>query len=323
MAADVSIGIDLGGTNLRFGLVDQSAQVVARFRTGTEAAKGVKPVISRLKRGISTLAAKAEAAGHRVIGIGIGVPGIISAGEGVVEVSPNLPGWVDIPLGKILSEAFPHPVFVENDANAYALGEYRFGAGRGAKSLLCVTLGTGVGGGIILDGKIWRGANGMAGEIGHVTVDPNGPRCPCGNSGCLERYSSATAIVETARAALLKGRKSSLTDPFKEDPASLTAEAVDKAARAGDALAIKIYADAGRYLGIALASVINLLNIEMIVIGGGLAGAWDLFIGSVKEEIESRAFEIPAKSCEILPGALGDDAGILGAASLSLKSRKA
>ncbi|MHB8172860.1 MAG: ROK family protein [Nitrospirota bacterium] len=315
-----AIGIDLGGTNLRFGLVREDEKIVSRRRTGTMAAEGVEIVLERLTSGIHTLARKAESDGLEIAGIGIGVPGIISAREGVVRISPNLPGWKDIPLRSHLKESFPYPVYVENDANAYALGEYWFGAGKGAKSMVCITLGTGVGGGIILNGDIWRGADGMAGEVGHITVNPDGPLCPCGNRGCLERYSSATAVMEMAVAAVAGSQKTALKSLAKKG--LLTPEAIANVAKKGDRTAMRIYSEAGKYLGIAVADLINLLNIECIVIGGGLSGAWELFIGPLKEEVRARAFKIPAERCGIIRGRLKDDAGILGAVGLALKTTR-
>jgi glucokinase len=314
-----AIGVDLGGTNLRFGLVREDEKIISRRRTGTMAAEGVETVLERLTGGIQTLAGKAQTAGMKIAGIGIGVPGIISAKEGIVRLSPNLPGWEDIPLRARLKESFPYPVHVENDANAYALGEYWFGAGKGSSCMVCITLGTGVGGGIILAGNIWRGADGMAGEVGHITVNPDGPLCPCGNRGCLERYSSATAVIEMAVAAVARGEKTALKDLKKAGP--ITAEAVADAAKKGDRVAGGIFVEVGKYLGIAIADLINLLNIECVVIGGGMAGAWDLFIVPLKEEVRARAFKIPAKRCRIVRGKLKDDAGILGAAGLALKTK--
>ncbi len=315
--ANVSIGIDIGGTNIRFGIVDKAGNVIALKRTKTEAAEGFGRILGRLKKGISSLSEKASESGHTLKGLGIGVPGIISSEEGIVRFSPNLPGWVDVPLRDAVANFSKVPVHVENDANAYALGEATFGAGRGADSLLCITLGTGVGGGIILYKKLWRGEDGMAGEVGHMTVEPRGYPCPCGNTGCLERYSSATALIDRTVEALLKGRKSELMKMYMADPSSVTPETIANAAGNGDRLAIGMYRDVGKYLGIASAGIINFLNIDRIVIGGGLAGSWDLFIGPLKAEIKARAFKIPASRCEVVPGALGDDAGVLGAASLT------
>ncbi len=314
-----AIGVDLGGTNLRFGLVSEDEKIISRRLTGTMATEGVEIVLERLTSGIRTLAMKAESMGLEVAGIGIGVPGITSARDGIVRLSPNLPGWRDVPLRSHLSENFQYPVYVENDANAYALGEYWFGAGKGAKSMVCITLGTGVGGGIILDGGIWRGADGMAGEVGHITVNPDGPLCPCGNRGCLERYSSATAVMEMAESAASGNGKTTLKTLLKNG--MLTPEAIADAAKKGDRAAARIYSEAGKYLGIAIADLIDLLNMECVVIGGGMSGAWELFIGPLREEVQARAFKIPAQRCRIVRGKLKDDAGILGAAGLALKTK--
>lgn len=313
--AKTAVGIDIGGTNLRFGLVTAKGEVLFEKKTETRSVQGADKIISRISQGIASVVKKAENAGHSVAGIGAGVPGIISPAEGIVRFSPNLPGWVEVPLKARLMEGLGIPVYVENDANAYALGESWQGAGKGAGSLVCITLGTGVGGGIILGGALWRGADGMAGEIGHVTVNPKGPVCGCGNRGCLERYASATAVVERVLEALYDGRKSALAG-YKNDPGSLTAHIVKDAADSGDKLAKKIYGEAGSYLGVAIADLINLLNIECVVIGGGMSGAWDSLIGPLREEVSKRAFKIPAGRCNIVQGMLGDYAGIIGAAGL-------
>ena len=313
--AKVTLGVDLGGTNMRFGLVSGAGEVIARGWVATDVDEGVDAVISRIVTGAEDLTDKAKTRGHEITGIGIGVPGIISTG-GIVRLSPNLPGWVDIPLKGILEDRLKLPVEVENDANAYALGEYMHGAGRGSASMVCFTLGTGVGGGIILDGDVWRGADGMAGEVGHITVYPNGIKCNCGNTGCLEQYSSATAVVEKTLESLSKGAKSSLAGAYRKDRASINARAIKDAAVSGDRLALWVYSGAGRALGIVAAGLINLLNIERIVVGGGMAGAWELLYEPLMSEVDKRAFKIPAERCGIVPGTLGDDAAIIGSASL-------
>ena len=321
--AKVAVGVDIGGTNLKFGLVTEKGLVIARKRKSTKASEGPAKVIGRIRQGVSELAEKAHEVGHRLAGIGLGTPGIISAADGVVRLCPNMPGWVDIPLAALAGQGMDAPVYIENDANAYALGEHWQGAGRGTGSMVCLTLGTGVGGGIVIGGKVWHGADGMAGEVGHLTVNPKGPLCGCGNHGCLERYSSATAVVEMAVESLLKGSASSLAGLYRENPSALTARRIMEAARSGDRLSLKVYNMAGVYLGIAIADMINLLNIERVVIGGGMAGAWELFAGPMNSEISKRAFRIPAERCSVVRGELGDDAGIIGSASLAFKGRKA
>ena len=319
----VAIGVDLGGTNMRFGLVDEKGCILARERAKTRREEGPEKVIRRIRQGIKALADKAAKAGHSAVGAGVGVPGIISGDEGVVRFSPNLPGWVDIALKARIESGLGMPVVVENDANAYAWGEAWTGAGMGAGSLVCMTLGTGVGGGIVVNGRIWRGADGMAGEVGHITVEPKGLQCHCGNRGCLEQYSSATAVVTRVATLISDGKRSSLSELYYDDPLALTAKAVEEAAIKGDRLAKGTFEYAGRYLGIAVADLINLLNIERVVIGGGMAGAWALFIDALRKEVKERAFNIPAGRCKILPATLADDAGVLGAARLALDGRRA
>lgn len=309
----VAVGVDVGGTNLRFGLVSEDGKVLARSRSASDARQGVDAVMGRIDKGIAEMLKKAEKDGHVPVGIGVGVPGIISLPEGVVRFSPNLPGWEELPLRGRLQDCFGLRTVVENDANAHALGEAWAGGGVGARSLICMTLGTGVGAGIILDGEIWRGVDGMAGEVGHMTVAPRGRKCGCGNSGCLEAYASATAVVERAKEAMAGGAASAL---FGCCPKGMTAADVRDAALAGDRLALRMYRDAGVYLGIAIAGLINLLNVERVVIGGGMAGAWELFIGPLRAEVARRAFDIPARRCGIVPGVLSDDAGMVGNAGL-------
>ena len=320
--AKVAIGVDIGGTNIRFGAVSNDGKIVAHKKLFTEASQGVDEVLAKLNNGIDDTIRKAAEKGYETVGTGIGIPGIIYAEKGIIHFSPNLPGWVDVNLKAAVKKQFKIPTYVENDANAYALGEAMYGAGKGVKSQICITLGTGVGGGIVLNGKIWRGADGMAGEVGHITVDAKGPSCGCGNNGCLERYSSATAVIERVAGRARGPKSSAIVELYRENPEAVTAEVVAQAAKAGDDTAAEIFREVGRSLGIVAAGLINLLNIEMIVIGGGLVGAWDLFIDNLRSEVRRRAFDVPAATCKIVPGKLGDFAGIYGAAGLALKKRK-
>jgi glucokinase len=235
---------------------------------------------------------------------------VIHAGTGVVVKSPNFPDWNNLPLKKELEAALGLPVSIENDANAAALGEQWRGAGRGIASMILLTLGTGVGGGIVLDGRIWPGADGMAGEIGHMTIIPDGRRCGCGNTGCLEMYASSRGIVMTYQ------ERSSR-------PAAVTSEEIYRAARNGDMLAVDVMKGMGRLLGIGIANLVNIFNPEMIVIGGGVKDAWPLFMEAAREEIRKRAFEYPAARTQIVPSVLGDDAGMIGAAAVALQKLNA
>lgn len=307
------IGVDIGGTNLRFALVDQDGSVLAteRCKTGIEA--GRDRFLDRLLDGISRIGKRGEELGRDVRAVGLGIPGLI-ARSGLVFSSVNLRPIEGVNLGEIVSRATGLPVATVNDANAAAYGEKRYGAGRQFGSLLVLTLGTGVGSGLILDGRLWTGADGVAAEYGHATVEPDGIPCSCGNRGCLEQYASATAIVAAAKEALDAGAGGGLAGMERD---LLTAKTIASVARQGDTLASSLFATAGRYLGIAGAAIVNLLNLEAIIVAGGLAESFDLFESEMRSEIGSRAFPIPARTVRIVKGELDDDAGILGAAALA------
>ena len=306
LAADadgVVIGVDLGGTNLRAASVSRSGEVRHLEREATAAREGADRVIARIADAVGRVRAAADADGARVRGVAVGAPGIIDARAGTVVASPNLPGWSDVPLRERVAAATGAPALLENDANAAAYGEHWIGAGAGSANIILVTLGTGVGGGLVMGGDLWRGTDGMAGEIGHMTIEPAGRPCPCGSVGCLEAYASATGIAS---------RYGELTD---NGPA-LAAADVHRLARDGDPNARQAFREAGRALGIAFASLVNLLNPERIVIGGGVLPAWDSFMPAVDQELRRRAFTAPAERVRIVPAALGDLAGLTGAAGL-------
>ena len=307
------IGVDLGGTNLRTALVSPDGEILDKHKEATQAADGWMKVVARLIDNIKRQKETGARKGTDVSAVGVGAPGVILVNKGIVVKSPNFPDWNNLPLKSELEKALNIPVFIENDANAAALGEKWRGAGRDVTSMILLTLGTGVGGGIILDNKIWHGADGMAGEIGHMTLIPDGRSCSCGNNGCLEMYASARGIVQSYREELEK-RKLSATAK------DVTSEKVYQAAREGDAVARGVMKDMGRMLGIGIASLINIFNPERVVIGGGVKDAWSLFIGATHEEIMKRAFQVPAERTEIVPSSLGDDAGMVGAAAVALEN---
>ena len=304
------IGVDLGGTNLRTALVNQNGEIADKVKEPTCASDGHAKVVQKLIENIKAQQVSALRGGNKVAAVGVGAPGVIHAHTGVVVKSPNFPDWNNLPLKKELETALVLPVFIENDANSAALGEQWRGAGQGIKSMILLTLGTGVGGGIILDGKIWPGADGMAGEIGHMTIVPDGRQCGCGNTGCLEMYASSRGIVMTYQ------ERSSRTT-------AITSEEIYQAARDGDVLSCDVLKDMGRLLGIGIANLINIFNPEMIVIGGGVKDAWPLFIEATRAEIRTRAFEYPATRTQIVPSMLGDDAGMIGAAALAFQKLNA
>lgn len=312
------IGIDIGGTNIQIGIVTPTGKLIERKTTPTMVHEGRQQVIDRLCTLIKDYTGQYTEGSIK--GIGIGCAGAIDTDQGIVVTSPNFPGWENVPLKQIISEKFGIKTLLDNDANVVVFGEFLFGAGRGASSLIGLTLGTGVGGGIILDGNIWSGCEGMAGEIGHMTIVPDGLPCNCGNVGCLEAYTSATAIVNRTKMRISKTPCHTLLDAAGiENPEGLTAATIYRAARAGEKTATAILKETGMYLGIGLASLINIFNPEMIVIGGGVINAWEFFHRSMFNEVQRRAFKRPAQIVKILPAKLGNEAGILGAAGLIVK----
>ncbi len=291
------LGADLGGRNLRLAVLDDRLTIQARFRRPT-GDRSVEGVLRYLEEGVERLV---RSVGGRVAGLGLGFPGLVDPREGRVVAAPNFPGWEDVPLGTLLEGRLGMLVHVENDVNAIAVGEHRMGAARGLRDVLVLTLGTGVGGGLVLGGRLRRGPDGTAGEVGHIPVFPAGRRCTCGAQGCLETYASATAVEAACR---------------KVRPDLPGGSEFARAARAGDAGLGRIFALAGRAVGIAAAGLVNVLNLEMLVVGGGLAGAWDLMEPAVRRELDRRAFGLPARRLRIRPWALGDDAGPVGSVVL-------
>ncbi|MCC6542873.1 MAG: ROK family protein [Nitrospirae bacterium] len=316
---DIVIGIDLGGSAIRLSTVMRSGRLRHSRRVSISSRRDKKHVISSIAANIKELIQIEEGRGKKVMAIGIGSPGIIDLKRGVVLTSPNFKDWKDVRLRAILERESNLPVVLDNDANAAAYGEKWKGAGRKVNSLVCLTMGTGIGGGIILNGEIWHGADGMSGEIGHMTVNPDGPHCNCGNNGCLETYSSATGMVRSAVTSLNNGKRSVLKKLSYGDNSSITAKMIYESALKGDRLSVDILAEAGKYLGIAMANLINIINPEMIVLAGAVAGAWDLFMPSARKEIKKRAFKVLAERTKIVRGKLIDTAGIVGAAGLALK----
>lgn len=297
----VCLGVDVGGTNLRCALIATDGSIVGRHTLATDIASGRNAFLDRLLGQLDTLKTEAGLQGRRVVAAGLGVPGLFS-NDGVLRSSVNLLPLEGINLARVVASETGLPAVALNDANASAIGEQRFGAARPFKSSLMVTLGTGVGAGLILDGRLWTGIDGVAAEFGHLTVEPQGHPCGCGNRGCLEQYASASAIAALYGAA---GHAQS----------ELDAAGIAALARAGNREALEVYRQAGSYLGIALANVVNLLNLEAVILGGGVAESWDLFAEPLLREIGERAFPIPAQRVRVLKAELGNDAGVVGAAA--------
>jgi glucokinase len=303
------IGIDIGGTNLRSALVTASGAIIEQRRSASGIEGGRDLFCSGLLNGIDAL--REEAARRRITvqAIGVGVPGLIGR-DGLIHSSVNLRPLEGLNLGAFLEERTGLPAVCGNDANTIALGEQRFGAGRGLSSFLVVTIGTGLGSGLILDNRLWTGANGFAAEFGHVTVDPKGLPCPCGNRGCLEQYCSASAVVRAARELVPADLLTALaTKPSAESVAALARQGVTGARTAFERL--------GRWLGIALGSLSNTLNLQAVIVGGGVAASFDLLLPGLQAELSQRCFPHIYHGLAILKAELGDDAGLLGGAALA------
>jgi glucokinase len=283
---DFSIGVDLGGTNLRIAAVSADGQLLEKVTLGTKVALGRDHVITEMCDAIQRLSAQYQKAG-KFLGAGIGVPGIIDMQTGMLRKSANLPGFEEYPVRDEIERRLRAPVVLENDANVAALGEQWLGAARGVPNMAVVTLGTGIGGGIVLGGKIWHGMNGMSGEFGHVPVESDGYPCGCGSHGCAEQYASASAIIRMAREAIATGQAPSLSKAASSDP-EFGAKSIYNLAIQGDEHARKIFRTFGRYLGILLAGLINVLNLDMFVLGGGVSSAWDAYAPAMFDELRAR-----------------------------------
>jgi glucokinase len=310
---EVVFAADLGGTNLRAATVDENGKVHFRLKQNTPQAEKPDEILQALVLAVAQCKEQSKTTGACIRAVSVVVPGSVNVSRGVVMKAPNVACLDGFGLTSALTNELNLPAIIENDANAAAVGEMWQGAARGRRTIVCVTLGTGVGGGIILDGKLWRGVNDSAAEIGHMCVDPfGGVACLCGSRGCLEVYASATAIVRMAREA-----RPRYSDSLLHPGENLTAEEIYRAGINGDELALEVFRRMGVYLGVGLANLINILNPEMIVIGGGVVSAWELFEKHMHREIAERAFPVPAEEVKVVPGECGDDAGLLGAAHLA------
>ncbi len=313
------LGIDIGGTNLVAAAVSIDGGRLEGLRSEpTDAGRGADDVIGRLvamaRRTIDDTRAADPAA--RLIGIGIGSPGPVDIAAGVVLLTPNL-GWVNMPVRDMIAGPLGLPASLDNDATCAMAGEWWLGAARGARHAVTFTLGTGIGGGVVVDGKVLHGASDVAGEIGHITIETNGRRCGCGNDGCLEAYASGTAIARRMAEAIGAGGESSLVGPEGRE---LTAQAVYEAAASGDPLALEVVQDTAKYLGVGVANLINILNPEIVVICGGVTQAGDRLFTPLRREVTRRAFKPAVEVCRIVPGELPGTAGVVGAAKIFLET---
>ncbi len=314
------IGIDLGGTKIGTGLVAGDGEIIAYDYRSTQAHGGSEAVVQRMLNAARSVVEQAGVTPSQVAAVGVGAPGPLNIEAGVVIAPPNLPGWDRVPLRQILEDALSIPTYLENDANAAALGEHRFGAGRGTRHMIYVTVSTGIGGGLILDGRLYHGTSGMGGEVGHIGVLPNGPLCGCGNRGCLEALASGTAIAREARERVARGVPTLIAELADGDPQQITAKLVAEAAQRGDHEAQMILHTAINYLGIGMASLVNLFNPQMIVIGGGLSKLGETLFDPVRRAVRRHAFRAAAQEAQVVPAQLGDKVGVLGAAAAALTS---
>jgi len=315
------LGFDLGGTKFAFGIVREDGAVVASGRVETLADQGPAQAVRRAIDGARELLASSGFRAESLLGVGIASPGPLDIARGCVDGSPNLPGWTGFPIAGEIGKAFGLPARIDNDANAAAVGEFRFGAGKGFPNMVYVTLSTGIGGGVIVDGRLMRGANGNAAELGHLTLDIKGPPCPCGGRGCFEKYASGTAIAHRARAALAAGRPSSLA-ALAGGPDKVTSHHVLQGLAAGDTLAKEIWDETIEYLGRGFAVIINTFNPDRIVVGGGVTAAGDTLFGPLRKKALGYAFPRLAAVCTIAPAGLGGDVGVVGAAACAFEAAR-
>ena len=315
------LGVDLGGTNVRAAVLDKTGKQIGSGRAPSMATEGVENTVSQIVHAAKTAIRSSGVDDSEIAGVGIGVPGHIDEKNGVVLWAPNFYDrgvqYRNIDMARPIQDQLKQPVFMGNDANVAALGEFRFGAGRAIRSMVMVTLGTGIGGGIILDGKLWTGSTGGAGEIGHLIVAA-GERGGAAAFGSLESMGQIAAICERAARKISQGRKSILADRCDYDWRLLTPKDIAEAALEGDALSLETFEETGYYVGLGIASIVNLLNPQMVVVGGGVSQAGDLILEPIRRAARANAIKTMIDVCPIVPAELGDDAGIYGGASLVL-----
>jgi glucokinase len=317
------IGVDLGGTKIATGIMDLNGNIITKNKEFTQQESGPKGVISQMIRMVEENIKNANISLKEIKGIGIGAAGPLNTKKGIIIEPPNLIGWRNVQLVKPFKEKFFIPVYLDNDANAAALGEFYFGAGKGTKNMVYLTISTGIGGGIIIEGKLYHGANDNAGEIGHMTIDPDGPLCRCGNRGCLEAHSSGTSIARYAKEILRSKKiKTSILEAVNNDIEKIDAEIVFKCAKEGDNLAKEIVNKICEFLGIGVANIINIFNPEKVVLGGGVTKAGNILFKIVRKVAKERAMPSLFKVVKIVPAKLKDNVGIIGAGALILEREK-
>ena len=316
------LGVDLGGTKILTAVVNSQGELLSRDHSVTPAAQGPEAVIQSILESMSHALSEAGIATSELGAIGLGAPGISNPTTGILFTSPNLPGWRDVPLRDIVEKELDKRTFLINDANAAALGELYFGAARGVRHFIYVTISTGIGGGVVIDGSIYTGALGAAGEVGHMTIDDKGPLCNCGNRGCWETLASGTALAREAKQRIKGGAKTSILDYAGGHIEQVTAQVIHKAAEQGDNLAKELIARTGYYVGVGLANLINIFNPELIVIGGGVSHMGDMLLGPAFRVAGERAYKEAFQAVRFARAELGRDSGVLGAAAFALQEMR-
>lgn len=311
------IGIDVGGTNVKIALVDKSGKIIYSNSVPTYAKMGYEYTVNNIKQAIKDLMKETNTTAKDIDGIGFDFPGQVDYKTGVVKLAPNIPGWVNVPIAQMIEEEFHIPTRIDNDVRCAALGEMKFGAGQGCENFVCITVGTGIGSGLVVNGQLVRGASNAAGEIGHIKLQmKDGLICGCGDTGCLEAYASGPSIVAMAQDYIKGGKSTKFREMAAAEGGEITPYMVAKAAEAGDPVAKRIFAIVGEYIGIGLTSVTNLLNPEKVIIGGGVAEAGDLLLDPIRKTIKERAMVVAGSAVEIVPAQLGNSAGVIGASML-------
>jgi glucokinase len=295
--------------------MDEEGKMPGRATFPTLASEGPKAVIGRIKQSFFEVLKQGQIEQNQVAALGIGMPGPLDTKKGIVKNTPNLPGWIDIPLLQILKSEINLPMVLENDANAAALGENLYGAGKGIDNFVYITISTGIGGGVVLNGRLFKGQDGNAAEIGHMTINFDGPRCGCGNKGCWEAYASGTALARFAREKIAAGEATKIKELAGEE--NIKAEHVFAAAKKGDKFALELIEKEGFYLGVGLANVVNAYNPKRIAIGGGLTHEWNMFYDRMMQVMRERALGASIEGLEVVKAALSKDVGVIGAAAVA------
>jgi glucokinase len=312
---DWVLGIDLGGTKILTAVVDRQGHLLGRDHSVTPAAFGPEAVLSAIEQSAVRALGQSQKTITQMTAIGIGAPGPSNPQTGIIFTSPNLPGWQEVPIHQVLADRFSQPVFLINDANAAALAEHRFGAGKGTRNMIYLTISTGIGGGLILDNRLYTGSIGTAGELGHMTIQADGPQCNCGNTGCWEALASGTALAREARLKAKQGQAVLIKRMVQGDLQKITAITVQEAAEQGDVQARELIGRTAYFLGVGLANLLNIFNPELFVIGGGLTNLGPAFLASAYESARDRAYRVAFDAARFKPPLLGRDSGVLGAAA--------